>query len=554
MAIGKRRSGGGRGIGAESDAAKNARRQQAISLAQKSATENAAANRQLDTARAQAAPATLMHAPAPSRLGERLANERAMQEARFNEAARQRDWQGQQSALDRTWRSGESAAERTWRSGEAQLGRDEAAKERDWKGGQNQSERDLRERMSNASLQNQFLINAANQASADRRAREALRSSERIKEMELRGDAAKNDYNLALQELKNRGAIDLQHEKGETALDLADANNAAKIALGDQKGLYAAGRDAAKYAHELELRGIDNEEWRRRQEFTDRIKSGQEDRQDARRRFAEDEKLVNAGTHEWGYTPEQQQTIDDLWHTYDEAIENGEADEDDLRELEAQIQSKIDAMPKRAVRRTDSRSVFNENTYTDDAGRIFAKDGSRLLFDPEANAQKRQDALQKRMDSYELSLRKPYTVTEMVKDDLHDEPQPQKRTVMRSEEEIEAMMRRKFPDAYPSSDEGAQNPNGFSNEDWAWITEQFNAGNLTDMELRSLGLTVVNGALVPIDYGAEAGSAAPARTNAPAPSASAPSTATAGTGTVNLNAPATTADERRNKWAARARR
>lgn len=522
MAIGKRRNGGANAL-AGIAARQQQRRQNAVALAQKSAQENIAGNRQLETARAQAAPATLIHAPAPSRLGERLAHDRAMQRERLDatssEAEKARSFQSAEDLARREWQSGESAALREFQGSEAEKTRkfnaDEAEKGRrfDW-------DKLNAQLLANRQMQGERLNAEERKTSA------TLKSNERIKEMGLRGDAAKNDYKLALQELKNRGAI----------------------ALGEQKGLYAAGRDAAKYAHELELRGIDNEEWRRRQEFTDRIKSGQEDRQDVRRRFAEDEKLVNAGTHEWGYTPEQQQTIDDLWHTYDEAIENGEADEDDLRELEAQIQSKIDAMPKRAIRRTDSKSVFEDNTYKDDAGRIFTKDGSRLLFDPEANAQKRQDALQKRMDSYELSLRKPYTVTEMVKDDSHDEPQPQKRTVMRSEEEIEEMMRKKFPDAYPSID-ASQNPNGFSDDDWAWITEQFNAGKLTDMALRSLGLMVENGMLVPAAYGAEAGPVAPENTNASAQSAS-----TSGTGTVNLSAPATTVEERRNKWAVRARR
>ncbi len=70
MARGKKRGGSALGIGATGDAKRNARRQAAIALAQKAASENQAGNRQLETARASAS-ASLISAHAPSRLGER---------------------------------------------------------------------------------------------------------------------------------------------------------------------------------------------------------------------------------------------------------------------------------------------------------------------------------------------------------------------------------------------------------------------------------------------------------------------------------------------------
>ncbi len=99
-------------------------------------------------------------------------------------------------------------------------------------------------------------------------------------------------------------------------------------------------------------------------------------------------------------------------------------------------------------REPTAQESFAKNTFTDKDGIVFSRDG-RMLYNPNDARMKyaeyearRLDALKARADKFELELRKPFKAigedeTETVK--------------MRSEDEIEALMKKHFPDLYPST-------------------------------------------------------------------------------------------------------
>ena len=91
---------------------------------------------------------------------------------------------------------------------------------------------------------------------------------------------------------------------------------------------------------------------------------------------------------------------------------------------------------------------FRKNTFTDQNGLVFSRDG-KLLYNPNDArirqaefAAKQLDALKARADKFELELRKPYTV---VDEDGN------KVTEMRDEDYIKTIMQQRFPDLYPAA-------------------------------------------------------------------------------------------------------
>ena len=98
---------------------------------------------------------------------------------------------------------------------------------------------------------------------------------------------------------------------------------------------------------------------------------------------------------------------------------------------------------------------FRKNTFTDANGVVFSTDG-KVLYNPndtamrrEEFAAKREDALKARADKYELELRKP--VVSYDSDGV-------KQSTMRTDEEIQQLMQRRFPELYPSAPQSAQMP------------------------------------------------------------------------------------------------
>lgn len=106
---------------------------------------------------------------------------------------------------------------------------------------------------------------------------------------------------------------------------------------------------------------------------------------------------------------------------------------------------------------------FRKNTFTDQNGLVFSRDG-KLLYNPnEARlrqaefAAKQLDALKARADKFELELMKPYNTSEVVTNRLGKQ-EVKKTTTMRPQEEIDALMKKHFPELYPTAPEPEPEP------------------------------------------------------------------------------------------------
>ena len=93
---------------------------------------------------------------------------------------------------------------------------------------------------------------------------------------------------------------------------------------------------------------------------------------------------------------------------------------------------------------------FRKNTFTDQNGLVFSRDG-KLLYNPNDArirqaefAAKQLDALKARADKFELELMKPYKARVGEGDEAEDVLK------MRSEDEVRQIMKKHFPDLYPS--------------------------------------------------------------------------------------------------------
>ena len=108
-------------------------------------------------------------------------------------------------------------------------------------------------------------------------------------------------------------------------------------------------------------------------------------------------------------------------------------------------------------REPTAEEAFRKSTFTDQNGVVFGRDG-KMLYNPNDAMMKqaeyeakRLDALKARADKFELELRKP--VVTYDSDGV-------KQSTMRTDEEIQQLMQRRFPELYPSAPQtqGAQMP------------------------------------------------------------------------------------------------
>lgn len=108
-------------------------------------------------------------------------------------------------------------------------------------------------------------------------------------------------------------------------------------------------------------------------------------------------------------------------------------------------------------REPTAEESFRKSTFTDKNGVVFSRDG-KMLYNPNDAVMKqaeydakRLDALKARADKFELELRKP--VVTYDSDGV-------KQSTMRTDEEIQQLMQRRFPELYPSAPQtqGAEPP------------------------------------------------------------------------------------------------
>jgi outer membrane lipopolysaccharide assembly protein LptE/RlpB len=457
MAIGKKRSGQHRVIGQASDSAKAEKKRIAAQLAQKSAQENIAANRQLETARAHAATpgkanaqlthASLISAPTPSRLKDRQKHDREMQTERL-------EHDSAESKLAREHSASESKLGREHQSSESKLQREHSARMQDaslW------NQRQMQDR----SLRSQEKQNAA-----ERELRTQLK--ERDIEAQTARDAALHGYNLERD--KNLHTQNLERDEQRHGYDLErnaalHSQNLTRDAAQHTQNLE---RDKGKYDHDINIYDIkakkDLENWYRQQEYAEQKRIEAENRRygipdDANLSNEDRAKIIN-GTHTFDYSPKAQQEIKEL---EDEIVEL-ELDEtysdEEKNELYAQIRERIAKIPKTAiVERNDSSTVFNRNTFKDDSGRIFTVDG-KLIYNPADAEQKkaeqdvrRNDLRAKQYQDVILKLEQGKKVTQMVK--VPGELNPKAVTVMQpyTAEEKQAILQQLFPDFHPKTEE-----------------------------------------------------------------------------------------------------
>ena len=261
-----------------------------------------------------------------------------------------------------------------------------------------------------------------------------------------------------------------------------EAQEAARAALADQNNLAARDRaqmgidaDAARLRAQQEFNARQSELARRQQ--ADLAAQGQDfqlmrdqqnfeqgqrewERRNNIMRTQRDEDLVAAGTHEWGYTDEQNRAIDEMWSDFDRQVAENRLSPDQRAQAEREIQAKIDAMPKRAVRRTDPEALFNQNTYTDAGGRIFTTDG-RLVYNP-ADAETRQREYQMKMRDMEdkrymdalLKLEQGYRQTQESEGMAGDKTYKDV-IVPYTEEQKQAILQRLFPNRFAQVQPGS---------------------------------------------------------------------------------------------------
>ena len=207
--------------------------------------------------------------------------------------------------------------------------------------------------------------------------------------------------------------------------------------------------------------GVQNDlerNWRAQQEEAKRKAAQEEwDRQHNILRTEHDADLVAAGTHEWGYSPQAEQQINEMQDAYQKAVAEGLLSEEDAVKAKAELEAKIAAIPKTAVRRKDPKALLDQNTYVDENGVRFSPDG-KVVYNPAEMEIKRQEYEAKRLEAlrmqaqrYEESLRKPRKISRLVDDeDVSGGKRKEDFYEERSEEEILGLLQKRFPSLYPS--------------------------------------------------------------------------------------------------------
>lgn len=156
--------------------------------------------------------------------------------------------------------------------------------------------------------------------------------------------------------------------------------------------------------------------------------------------------------YEYKLTQQQKREIDAINNAYENARKSGNFTEDQLKEIARQRDARLMGIQPLA---TPKNEPNKPNIQTDASGRswIESSPGKWTQIDDDAKSSrqaeldaKRQDALDARADKYELELMKPYTVMEP-----NEDGELQKVTKMRSQEEIDEIMKRRFPYRYPDA-------------------------------------------------------------------------------------------------------
>ena len=201
------------------------------------------------------------------------------------------------------------------------------------------------------------------------------------------------------------------------------------------------------------IRATETEEAQRRKEADRKAAQEEWDRQHGIMRRDKEEDLVRAGTHEWGYSPETQKQIAQLREDYNKAVADGTMSEDDKIWAKRQMEKQIAALPMQAVPRSDAEGVFRQNTYTDDGGRIFSRDG-KLLYDPGTAEQRKMeyqmkmhDAEEKRYQDALLKLEQGHKTTQ-ESEDMAGVKTYKDIIVPYTDEQKQAILQRIFPNRF----------------------------------------------------------------------------------------------------------
>lgn len=156
------------------------------------------------------------------------------------------------------------------------------------------------------------------------------------------------------------------------------------------------------------------------------------------------------------YTAQQQAEWEQLNDVVNDAARSGRYTPDELKAIKEQVDMqrlRIKENPRQLLQKEESaQQAFARNTFTDPNGLVYTRDG-RLVYNPNdamikqrEYELKRQDAVQARADKYELSLRQPYKIS-----DVDEDGNPVTKFEMRDDAQVQDLMRKRFPQLYPSA-------------------------------------------------------------------------------------------------------
>lgn len=166
-----------------------------------------------------------------------------------------------------------------------------------------------------------------------------------------------------------------------------------------------------------------------------------------------DEERINAGTHEYGYSPDAQRQIDAINKEYNDAAASGRFTPEQLAELKKAQENEIANIPKSVVKRKDPEGQFKNNTFTDENGRVWSTDG-KLMYNP-ADAEtrqreyqlKRQDMEDKRYMDAMMKLEQGYRQTQ-ESEDMSGQKTYKDVIVPYTDEQKKAILQRLFPNRF----------------------------------------------------------------------------------------------------------
>lgn len=209
---------------------------------------------------------------------------------------------------------------------------------------------------------------------------------------------------------------------------------------GEREGAQAHAIDLEELRedHRIDKDARDRAEWEYRNERT---------------RGWRDEDRIDAGTHEYGYSPDAQRQIDAINKEYNDAAASGRFTPEQLAELKKAQENEIANIPKSVVRRKDPEGQFKNNTFTDENGRVWSTDG-KLMYNP-ADAEtrqreyqlKRQDMEDKRYMDAMMKLEQGYRQTQ-ESEDMSGQKIYKDVIVPYTDEQKKAILQRLFPNRF----------------------------------------------------------------------------------------------------------